>query len=365
MKTAAVEERPDVDADTPSEKPVHLAKCAECAAAVKFRVSASGAGFLLVDAAPDASFGIGPNRLPLCPEGHGEMSIADETLKPVAEAVQEVLERQASDGPVQRTLPGCVPAFNFMGCYLELEKQAVLVESLRKEYEDDARVAKDSKKHWDDAEAKFTHMALEFRRRRQAKEDGSDEAAAPPTTRPACAWEAKHVGKTCPLCSGETVGIVVLAHLGDATQLAPTDASGHVDDVEKLLLGLEIEETRDALENVDTYITDEVIGSWSAGERAAVRAWADATLDKTNNVPDVVMPDRPKVLGKPHVPAKPVDGEHQVCTLCEVVIHAASDEENDPYRVTDYVGVDCAGKPAKVGHTYPKKKKPAAKAKKK
>src|SRR5436190_20327908 len=108
MTTAdAVAERP---ADTAiEERPTHLARCAfpldgdgPCGVEVTFRLTASGAGLMVlaVAGAPiDQAFGIGPNAMPLCPHGHGEMQLADEAL-PAAAAVKAALELQdAADKP--------------------------------------------------------------------------------------------------------------------------------------------------------------------------------------------------------------------------------------------------------------------------
>lgn len=367
--TSAVEENP---ADAPAaERPIHLARCAECATAVKYQLTASGAGLILFEAAPDAIFGLSANGIPICPQGHGEMSIADETLKPAADAIAEALELQeAESGPTQRTLPGVFPAFNYQGAYLELEQQAVECDRLRREHEDDAKTSRESKKDWDEAEALYTKMALEFRRRRREKagepKDAADMSADinRQADREPCTWEAKHPGVTCALCSNEFIAAVVTRVLGQT--VAPPDAVAHADDVERLLLHEDVDVTQQALENVDTYIDASVIATWSEAERAAVTAFAGALLDRANNVPDVVLPERPTILGKPHIPTQPQEGAMQVCALCEEVI-APNTDQHPAYEVTDYVGVDCAGKPAKVDHTYPtsKKKPSAAKAKKK
>jgi hypothetical protein len=148
---------------------------------------------------------------------------------------------------------------------------------------------------------------------------------------------------------------VIEAHLGDPSKLAPPDAIAHIDDVEKFQIALDIEATNDALEHINTFIHDAVIVEWTPADRAAVTAWAGAMLDKANNVPDIVVPDQPKVLGKPHVPAKAIEGEHQVCSLCEIVIKPASPDD-EPFQTTDYVGTTCSGKPSTVAHRYPETK---------
>jgi hypothetical protein len=248
----AVDELPPETAAAPAdehdqrdERPIHLAKCAECAEAVRYRPSVSGASFTLVDDAPGASYGIGEHGRPLCPGGHGEMTIADDQLKPAHEAVAEVIAKQADTVPVQRSLPGVVPVFNFEGAYKELEDKAVEVDALHREYQLRAEDARDAKKRWDGAAELYTKMALEFRRRRQAKVPSDD---APPARSPRlvkCTWEAQHADETCPLCNeNDFVSPMVLAEVfGNVDTLPPADAEAHVADVEKLPRGLETRET--------------------------------------------------------------------------------------------------------------------------
>jgi hypothetical protein len=120
------------------------------------------------------------------------------------------------------------------------------------------------------------------------------------------------------------------------------------------MTALEVEDAVDGLEGVNVYIDRDVVMAWSVQDRDAVTAWAKATYEKAQGSILVDVPERPKVLGKPHIPAKAVPDEHQVCSLCEVVIHAASDTV-EPFKETDYVGVDCKGKPD-AGHRYPSNK---------
>jgi hypothetical protein len=257
---------------------------------------------------------------------------------------------------------------------MELEQQAVIVEARQKDYEDDARVAKDSKKAWDEAEEKFTKMALEFRRRRQAKDDPIDapDTAARSPRLVKCTWEAKHADERCPLCNeDEPISPMVLEEIyGNIDKLPPADAEAHVDKVDLFLIRLEVRETLEALEAIDTFIPDRVITDWTSEERKAVTLYADQQLDLKNGLEPMVESDRldrPTVLGRPHIPAR-VDADGvQVCTICTVRIPREAND--DPYRESDLVGVDCAGKAPKAtgpDHHYPdtgKKKAPAKGAK--
>jgi len=342
------------------DDPVHLARCADCGTAVKFRPNVTGTAFFLVDADPDAVFGIGPNGRPVCPNGHGEMAIADDKL-PAAEAFALAADRLASDGPVQRTLPGVVPPFNYPGAFTEIVGQARTVEVLKAEYDTAKQEAADAKKALDKASELLMRMTLEFDRRRREKDEPS---AAPAEPEPGprlikCTWEAAHPTETCPMCSGAVVEAVLSRLVGN--QREATDAEAHVDEVDALLAGIEIETVVEALQDVDTFIDSGLVASWTTDERKAVTEWAERTADK-RDVPDadITIPERPKVLGKPHIPAEAIDGI-QHCSICDEALVRSSDP-HEHYAVTDYVGTDCKG-PDASGHRYPAKAKKAPKAK--
>lgn len=349
-----------IDAPEPEERQVHIARCAECAMSVRFQHT-SGSGFTLADSS-DISFGVGEHGRPVCPNGHGEMGIADETL-PAADAFAAAQAQLDADEPTQRTLPGIVPPFNFQGAYLELEAQAVEVQRLLKIYEADAKAAKDSKKTWDDADALFTKMAIEFRRRRSEKVDAAQESTDRVEPEPRlvkCKWDEKNPDAPCPLCSDTTAPSVVDRLVG--IKLAPTDAEAHIDDAQKLLFGLDVELTVEALENIDTFVKDADVKEWTAEERAAVIAWAEGQLDRINGVATTSdVPERPKVLGKPHIPSRCSVDEQQTCSVCEKVLPQIGDLSGN-YQTTDFVGIDCTGQGP---NRYPEKgkKKPAKKAK--
>jgi hypothetical protein len=347
--------------------PVHRAKCAECAHAVDFRSTASGRSFILVDPAPDAVYGVGESGRPICPNGHGEMALADDQFKPAAEAfalAQDQLD--AAEEPLQRRLPGIVPVFNFQGAYLELETKAMEVDRLHREYKDAAEVAREAKKDWDKAAELYTSMALELRRRRREK-DGEPKDAADlqaEIARVPCAWELAHIGAPdgCPLCNDRLVANLVSRLLSGDASAAP-DAAGHVEEVDRVLTGMEVERVVDSLDSIETIVSEAVVREWTAEERQAVLAWSEALFDKQQGVESVTVPDRPKVLGRPHIPAEAHGGAPQVCSICEVVLVPGGGDAHDYHRVTDLVGVDCPGKVVEEGHRYPQtgKKKPAAK----
>lgn len=356
------------------DEPVHLAKCAECAEAVRFRSNITGSGFFLVDADPDATFGIGSNGRPMCRNGHGEMEVADDRL-PAAEAFADAQSMllQAEGEAIQRSLPGVFPPFNFEGAYLELERQALSVDSLHKAHKAAAEEARDAKKAWDHAAELYTTMALELRRRRREKDgepqDDADRqaAGAAGVTPTPCTWEAKRpYGTPCPLCR-QTVNAEAVARMFQ--YLAPPDAMQHVDEVDQMLTSLDVDATHAALEDIDTYIDKDVIAEWSEADRAVVQQYAqfkrsfEAGIAGQLENGSTVTVERPALLGKPHIPAACVEGEHQVCQFCEVVIQPAS-EDRVPYKGTDYVGIGCPGKPVEANRYPSNRGKKTAAAKK-
>lgn len=355
----------DDDIVAAGDDPAHLAKCAECSAAVKFRPNVTGTGFFLVDADPDATFGVGEHGRPVCPNGHGEMSIADDQLKPVPEAFADAqaMLLKAEGEAVQAALPGVFPAFNFEAVFKEIVEQAQRVERLKANYDDAKAEATEAKKSLDKAAELLMKMTLEFERRRKEKPETetASEPAPAPVERTPCIWELAHEGAPCPICAKRLSDATIFRILS-VFEAAP-DAQAHAEDVETLLAGLQVEEIVTALDALDIYVEAGTIAEWSAEDRTAVAAWANLEFDRRHEVPDVVVPERPAVLGKPHVPADAVPGAPQVCTLCDVVL-ARGTEDNPHYKPTDLIGVDCPGKPNAEPHRYPKKaaKKKAGRA---
>lgn len=351
--STATEDRPETE--TIAERPMHLAKCAECAVTVQFQPSASGTGFTLVSNPLGLTFGIGAEGRPICPNGHGEMAIADDQFQPAEEAF--ALAQERLDEAQQAALPGVFPPFNYEGAFGEIVEQARRVELLKADYDEKKQDASDAKKSLDKASELLMKMTLEFERRRKEKAaappDASEPEPGPRLIR--CTWEAKHDGQACPICSHQVVALVVERILG--VNVSPADAEAHVDDVDKLLVGMEVEEVSEALQTIDTYIDDAVIRDWSPEDRKAVTLWADYQDDLKHGVAhtenaDLEAPARPKVLGRPHIPEDPttLDGP-QACAICGEKLPKA--EGSYLYAVTDLVGTDCSGKSKEPEHRYP------------
>lgn len=366
--SAVIDERTieNITALQADDDPVHLAKCAECATAVKFRSNVTGTGFFLVDADPDAVFGVGEHGRPVCPNGHGEMAIADDALKPVPEAfadAQTMLQRAEADAsgkPVQGDLPGILPLFNYQGCYLELEEKAAEVNALHEEYLEAKEAATDAKKAWDKAAELYTKMALEFRRRRQAKGDVSDAPtlADPPSRALLCTWDQAHPDDACPLCAVSTFADrdAIVTLIGE--EILPKESNGHADQVVTYRTRADVAATADALDGVLYDVHDATIAEWTPEQRAEVRAWSTG--------PDNSWEQAPTVLGRPHIAAKADDGATvQACSECGAVLRTWNEGDGSIVWLPTCarVGTDCAGAQAEPEHHYPEKKPKAKRAK--
>lgn len=293
--------------------------------------------------------------IPLAPES-GERKPAAEAFADAAALLDDEDIIADDENPVQGDLPGVFPVFNFQGAYEDLEAKAVEVDALERAAKDAAREARETKKTWQSAAEVFTKMALEYRRRRRAKDEPAPDASnVEPDPRGDCTWEAAHPGAVCPFRAGGLHDDATLARLA-GTARAPHDAEAHVDEVDAFLAGLDIEQTGEALaQHVLTIVDTGEIAGWSAEDRAAARAWATAIGTGTSTTANT----RPTVLGRPHIPAPMLDGV-QRCSICDEPLVKSSNAA-DRYEVTDLVGTDCAGAP-KEGHRYPARRKRGKKA---
>lgn len=336
-----------VTADAP---PVHRAVCMVdgCTAAVTYRPTASGGGIFVLGRAgmdSDASIGMGPNGRPVCPvDGHGEMTLADETI-PAADAFAQVTEKL--DKPVQGDLPGILPQFNYQGCYLELEAKAAEVDALHDDYVRAKEEAADAKKAWDKAAELYTKMALEFRRRRQAKGDDN----APTTAAPAaikCVWDQAHQDDACPLCD-MSISIEQRAEIVRilGAEILPVHANSHADQVVEYRTRVDVMATANALHEVVYDVHLATIAEWTPQQRAEVRAWAEN---------ETTFEDLPAVLGRPHI-AGPAGEQAQCCTECGVVLRTY-DDIADALPAGARVRTNCTGAQAEPEHHYPDTSKP-------
>ena len=330
---------PPADAERTS-RTAHLARCTQCDFTVTFEPSVTGTSFFLVGS--DAALGIGPNGRPVCPNGHGEMEIADDQI-PAAEAISEVARLQH---PQQADLPGIIPPFNYQGAYLELEAKAVEVDELHREYVTAAEEARDAKKSWDKAAELFTKMAIEFQRRRREKVSAGDPIADVNPAR--CTFEQLHPDQTCPICVSEKDDV--------RAAYAPRDSAMHAEQTQEWLDDRAIIALQDLLdEAADVIVTDAIVKAWTPEERAEIAAWAEAVRDKIDP-----LPARPTALGTMHVAGTPTDAQGQSCTQCDAVLIAANVVEANYYDIGTLVGTDCPGKVTEPSHHYPPKRRAKA-----
>jgi len=290
----------------------------------------------------------------MCPDGHGEMELADEQL-PVGEAFAKVAEQLAE--PEQVALPGVFPAFNYQGAYEECEAKAVEVAALRAQYEDDAETAKDSKKAWEKAADTLNKMLLEFRRRRREKAEKGGTSATDTIADP-CRFEQLNPGVPCPICTDAE-------RLAASTVLPASEEHGV--EARDYLARLELQRTRAQLEAIDVFISLDELGALSLDLLSSVQDWA---LEATEH-PDARKPfppgvGRPHVAPNGHISEAPLEEggsatNYQSCTTCGARISTLTEDNWKPYPMGALVGTDCQG--PEVNHRYPDKKKKATRRK--
>jgi hypothetical protein len=291
------------------ETQTHLARCADCDYAVRYQPSSSGAGFTLLDS--DAALGIGDNGRPICPEGHGEMELADDRL-PAAEAIAHAAEQIRLDAEKQR-LPFPIPAYNYQGVLASLVDKRHEVAQLEKRVEGRKEALKQAKEDLDTANGELGRMIDQFEQdeidRRQAvarqEADAARPAGTPRLVR--CAWEVAHPDEDCPMCVDEKL-----------RPLAP-DAALHVEQVDRYLYLQESDVIRELVQAAGIRLPLDVVNAWSVEDRAAVKAWAEIE----NGIADTPEGhERPAILGTAHVAAdyttsEAVPGDtYQSCVEC-------------------------------------------------
>lgn len=326
---------PDPLAPTAAEPLMHLARCAECDFAVRFTPSTSGASFTLIDS--DRALGIGEQGRPTCPNGHGEMSLADEQL-PAAEAVTEVAARVEAE--TQR-LPFPAPPFNYENALHSLYEKRKQVAALEKRVEERKESLKYAKDDLDRAHEQLGEMIEryeqdehdrlhEIARRESAAAAGHPEG----TTLVRCSWEQAHPDEDCPICEDPEYAT---AHwYGDTAR----DSALHVDAVDRMLRAQATDEILGLVEDAGLRLSADTVNGWSDEDRAIVKGWAEAETGLADKPEDHA---RPAVLGTAHVASEP-GSQKQSCKACGAVLLADA-KENDTsfYAVGTLVGTDCPG----------------------
>jgi hypothetical protein len=336
------------------DAPTHKAVCMVdgCPAEVVYRTSASGAAFILLERRGmdlDATLGMGSGGRPICPiDGHGEMTVADETI-PVGDAFAQVAEKL--NGAQQVALPGVFPAFNYAGAFNEIVDQAKLVERLNDEYDDAKKEASEAKKNLDKGAELLMRMTLQFEQRRREKPEPDGPSLAAPRVI-TCVWDQAHPDDACPLCD-TSISVEQRAEIVRVigAEILPTHANAHADQVVIYRTKLDVAETVDALAGTLHDVHVATVAEWTPEQRAAVRAWVTAVAEATDIVSEPVFPAE---LGRPHRAAVVPNGDQaQRCVSCSETIKTF-DDKAEAYEPLARVGLDCAGE-ERDEHRYPER----------
>jgi hypothetical protein len=179
-RTTAVHEPPRLALaeDPPVENsPVHLARCISCDFEVRFRMSTSGSSFTLIDS--DLTLGIGARGHPICPHGHGEMPLADESI-PVAEAITQAAAAVNSNGSdlTQAQLFDLAKPFNFAGALQAIAAKNRSAKQAHDAYDAAKETASERRKEWE-LEAKQLQELIDRleARERDVRRDADARAA--------------------------------------------------------------------------------------------------------------------------------------------------------------------------------------------
>jgi hypothetical protein len=336
---------------------VHLARCASCDYSVRYRPLASFGGFTLADET-DLLLGIGDNGRPVCPNGHGEMELADDRL-PIDQAMEHVNEKLAEP----QRLPYPSPPFNYEGALHEIFEMEQANAILEAKFNDADERRKKAKTALDDGRSKLSALIGTLQEREQdrlhevARREAAAAAGHPEETNLVrCAWEQAHPDEYCPLCSSPAEA--------EHYKLTDTarDSSLHLEAVDRLLYLQDTDSIIALMDHLGIVLSVDVVNGWSVEDRAAVKAWAEMPIEAQGA--------RPAILGTAHVAADPIESEstggdtYQCCTECGariLSVKTGSGEPLDPYPGGTLVGTDCAG--AKEPARYAKRGKRAKAAK--
>lgn len=152
----------EVIAESITAEPMqHFARCEPCKAGVHFTPFASGNGFAIVTRNGydhDTTFGIGPNNIPVCPvDGHGEMQLADDQLRPAHQAITEAAAKANGSGKAeQRKLPLPINEPNWKAMQLQTNELRREVRQKMARWKAQHDAAATLKKHADEAQTRLS-----------------------------------------------------------------------------------------------------------------------------------------------------------------------------------------------------------------
>jgi hypothetical protein len=343
MNTETIEHTPEpLETDEPTNGSlIHLARCAECGVSVRFSPTASGFGYVLKDAT-DSAFGLGDHYRPTCPNGHGEMELADDRL-PIVQAMEQAAEKLAEP----QRLPYPSPPFNYEGALHEIFEMEQANAVLESKFNDADERRKKAKTALDDGRSKLSALIATLKEREEdrlheiARREAAAAAGHPDETNLVrCAWEQAHPDETCPMCSEGMNGATA------------RDSAMHVDEVERAIFVAETAEIVELVVDAGIRLSADTVNAWSVEDREAVKTWAEiqnglADAPEGGNV-------RPAILGTAHVAAgsttsEAVPGEtFQSCSECgaRLLTYKTGDDEGasfEPYPAGTLVGTDCEG----------------------
>lgn len=338
------------------ELPIHRGMCPDafCAIGATYRPTASGDGFLVLEVfgcPPDTAFGAGAHGRPLCPNGHGELTIADDLL-PAHEAITAAAGSVARATRQQPRLPLPSPPFNHEGAFHAIQEKRHEVKQLERVFDaaDDRR--KKAKAALDEGHTALGQLIDDLEEREQERiADMERQTARAADGHPndtalvRCIFERQNDGQTCPLCVDGGPLFV------RGKTIAPRDAVRHVEQVVEFLDQVEIESLAEQLQEIaGVRIDEKTVRSWTEDDRTAVRAYC-AQLEADRTTP------RPTILASAHVAATVGDAAAiQSCRECGAVLLQLIEngEPVSPYAPGTLVGTECASA-VDVPHHYPKK----------
>ena len=328
-------------------RPAHRAVCADCLMGVTFRSTASGAGFTVLGHSgtdPELTFGISEVGLPMCPNGHGEMQIADE--EPVEDAFAHVAEQIQAATPVGLPFPN---PFNADGALESIFAKNHEFQDCEKRYTDLKGRTKDAKEEMDECAKKLKALILDYEklsddrareieRRQAAIERGED----PDAEVVVCRFALLHPGVPCPF-----------DHAGLSTDHLTSEA--HAVEAHDLLVKSEIADCVTELAVMGVMVTAEILGALPIEDLSTVQAWAKDGWHNPDRQAELLTA-LPKGLGRPHVAGEVGTNSDQTKGYQECSACGMSFECETPYPVGTLVDINCEGTAKEVGHRYPKAK---------